>query len=216
MIRSLCSTGLESTYGLYPSLSQLLCLLEVEEAGSFQASYSQSDHTLAFLKDWKERLPLLNSDFQFVEPVLAARCSLLYCLLHNAVAEVKGQSPPPMELRRKVEHLYDALAESLLTRVRFAREAGSYQVCEGALFALKRHLGQLGNYGVSESLHPALPWTLKMEEAKLNWERKDQSLAMALLKTLLTKLSAVSLKQLCYNQHCNSPLIAAVRALPIS
>lgn len=34
VIGSLCSSGLESTYSLYPSLSKLLCLLELEEAGS--------------------------------------------------------------------------------------------------------------------------------------------------------------------------------------
>ena len=34
VIGSLCSSGLESAYSLYPSLSKLLCLLELEEAGS--------------------------------------------------------------------------------------------------------------------------------------------------------------------------------------
>ena len=34
MIGSLCSSGLESAYSHYPSLSKLLCLLELEEAGS--------------------------------------------------------------------------------------------------------------------------------------------------------------------------------------
>ena len=34
VISSLVSSGLESAYSLYPSLSQLLCLLEIEEAGS--------------------------------------------------------------------------------------------------------------------------------------------------------------------------------------
>ena len=34
MIGSLCSSGLESAYSLYLSLSKLLCLLELEEAGS--------------------------------------------------------------------------------------------------------------------------------------------------------------------------------------
>ena len=192
MVSLLC-TGLESTYSLYPLLSQLLCLLEVEEAGALLTSSSPTDQISSLVKDWKDRLPLLNSDFQFVEPVLASRCSLLFCLLQNAASEVKGQSAPPVELRRKVDHLFEALSENLLTRVEFAREAGSYQVCEGALFALNRHVGQLGSYGVAESLHPALPWTLRLEEAKLNWERKDTTLAMALLKSLLAKLTQVSL-----------------------
>lgn len=207
MIQSLCCTGLESTYGLYPSLSRLLSLLEVEEAGFSLHQHLQlanpattnhhggdHDNSLDFIKDWKERLLLLNSDFQFVEPVLATRCSLLYCLLQSAAAEIKGQSPaPPMELRRRVEHLFDALTESLLTRAEFAREAGSFQVCEGALFALKQHVSRLASYAVPESLYPALPWTLKIEEAKLSWERKDTTLAMALLKTLLNKFTMVNI-----------------------
>ena len=204
MIQSLSCTGLESTYGLYPSLGRLLSLLEVEEAGSSLQQHLQQlagnvttlhdDHSnsLDFIKDWKERLPLLNSDFQFVEPVLATRCSLLHCLLQSAAAEVKGHSSaPPTGLRRRVEHLFDALTENLLTRAEFAREAGSFQVCEGALFALKQHVSLLGSYGVPESLCPALPWTLKIEEAKLSWERKDTTLAMALLKTLLNRYNMV-------------------------
>ena len=205
VIQSLSCTGLESTYSLYPSLSRLLSLLEVEEAGSSLHQHLQlanpttthnhvnHDHSLDFIKDWKERLPLLNSDFQFVEPVLATRCSLLYCLLQSAAVEVKGQcSTPPTGVQRRVEHLFDALTESLLMRAKFAREAGSFQACEGALFALKQHVSLLGSYGVPESLYPALPWTLKIEEAKLSWERKDTTLAMALLKTLLNKFTLVS------------------------
>ena len=208
VIQSLSCTGLESTYGLYPSLSRLLSLLEVEEAGFSLHQHLQManptatttplhqhddlDHSLDFIKDWKERLPLLNSDFQFVEPVLATRCSLLYCLLQSAAAEVKGHcAAPPTGLRCRVEHLFDAMTESLLTRAEFAREAGCYQVCEGALFALKQHVSFLGSYGVPESLYPALPWTLKIEEAKLSWERKDTTLAMAQLKTLLNKFTMV-------------------------
>ncbi len=33
VIRALCSSGLESAYGLYPSMSRLLSILELEEAG---------------------------------------------------------------------------------------------------------------------------------------------------------------------------------------
>lgn len=193
MIESLCSTGLESTYALYPALSQLLSLLEVEEAASLLTDHSHLPDQL--FKEWKDRLPLLNSEFQFIEPVLATRCSLLYCLLQNAAAEVKGQVAPHMDLRRRVDHLFEALTESFLTRVDFAREAGAYQVCEGALFALKQHLSQLSGYGVSESLHPALPWTLRLEEAKLNWERGETTLALSLLKALLNKFTMVSVQR---------------------
>ncbi len=33
MVRALCSSGLESVYSLYPSMSKLLSILELEEAG---------------------------------------------------------------------------------------------------------------------------------------------------------------------------------------
>ena len=214
MIQSLSCTGLESTYGLYPPLSHLLSLLEVEEAGSSLQQHLQQlagnataiptrlhddhDHSLDFIKDWKERLPLLNSDFQFVDPVLSTRCSLLHCLLQSAAAEVKGHSStPPTGLRRRVEHLFGALTESLLTRAEFAREAGSFQVCESALFSLKQRVSLLGSYGIPESLYPALPWTLKIEEAKLSWERKDTTQAMTVLKTLLNKFTMVSWNECC-------------------
>ena len=185
---SLCSASLESTYSLYPSLTRLLCLLEVEEAGSLLTNNSPTDQ---LVKNWRERLALLNSDFQFVEPVLAARCALLHSLLHSAAAEVKGQPSPPNEIRRKVVSLYEALSDGLLIRAESAREAGSYQVCEGALFALKRHISQCSDYGVPESLCPALPWTLNLEEAKLSWERGDLTVAMAQLKALLARWSQV-------------------------
>lgn len=109
-----------------------------------------------------------------------------------------------MELRCRVDHLFKALTESLLTRVEVAREAGAYQVCEGALFALKQHVGQLASYGVSESLHSDLPWTVRLEEAKLCWERGDTVLAMTLLKTLLSKLSVVSSCVVCPSSPCDA------------
>lgn len=132
MIRSLCSTGLESTYSLYPSLSKLLSLLELEEASQSTLSNhtpsSSQDMTLEFLKDWTERLPYLDSDFQFIEPVLALRHSVLHCLLQAASKEVKGHREENVTARRKVEGLFGAVRDNLLTQARLAREAGKYQV----------------------------------------------------------------------------------------
>lgn len=133
MIQSLCSTGLESTYDLYPSLSKFLCLLEIEEASTTYSSYHSSSHShstedLSFLKDWQDRLSFLNSDFQFVEPVLAVRCSVLHQLLQVGVAETKAGGNVPIEQTRRVERMFEALHSTLLCHSRQARESANYQV----------------------------------------------------------------------------------------
>ncbi len=132
----LCSSGLESAYSLYPSLSKLLCLLEIEEASAAHCP-STSDHPhalgdLSFLQDWQDRLPHLNSDLMFVEPVLAVRGSVLHSLLQVGSDEIRGVAggvtSAPVEQRRKVERVFTALSETLLTHSRWAREAENYQV----------------------------------------------------------------------------------------
>ena len=131
MIQSLCSAGLESTYDLYPSLSKSLCLLEIEEASAAHALTTEPGHTLtdlAFLQEWQDRLMFLDSDFQFVEPVLAVRGSVLHQLLQVGVAEASEGGSVGTEERRKVEGIFEALKKTLLTHSKRAREAAKYQV----------------------------------------------------------------------------------------
>lgn len=130
-MQSLWSTGLESTYGLYPSLSKLLCLLEIEEASAARAPSPDHTHSLkdlSFLQDWQDRLSHLNSDLQFVEPVLAVRGSVLHHLLQVGLAEVGSGGVRSVEERRGVELVYKALSKTLLTHTRWAREAANFQV----------------------------------------------------------------------------------------
>ena len=127
MTQFLCSTGLESTYSVYPFLSKLLCLVEMEEASKTREAALKEDD-LFFLRDWKERLLLLDNDFQFVEPVLAVRCAVLHSLLQSCASEVKGCVSPPTEMRRKTECLFEALTQTLLTQTRLARDAAKFQV----------------------------------------------------------------------------------------
>ena len=128
MIQPLCCGGLESTYSLYPSLSKLLSLLELEEASTsvLVSPQSSQDAGLGFLDDWAVRLPHLDCDYQFVEPVLAQRHSILHCLLQAAGREGKGRSD--VWTRRRVEGLFGAIRDNLLTQAQLAREAGRYQV----------------------------------------------------------------------------------------
>lgn len=131
VIQSLCSTGLESTYSLYPSLSKFLCLLEIEEASMVHnpTTTADSDHNpLPFLLSWKDRLSHLDSDFQFVEPVLAVRGSVLHRLLQVGANEAKADDMVVLELKRRVEVIFKALSDTLLTHSRWAREAANYQV----------------------------------------------------------------------------------------
>ena len=130
VIQPLCSGGLESTYSLYPSLSKLLSLLELEEASTsvLVSPQSSQDAGLGFLDDWAVRLPHLDCDYQFVEPVLAQRHSILHCLLQAAGREGKGRSD--VWTRRRVEGLFGAIRDNLLTQAQLAREAGRYQVSE--------------------------------------------------------------------------------------
>ena len=122
----LCSAGLESTYSLYPFLSQLLCVLELEEAG---AEVSLPSQDLPFLQDWKQRLPFLDSDFQFVEPILTLRCSVLHCLLSSATSTSEGAGGfPHLSDRRTMESVFAALTDTLLTLSTLAQEASKYQV----------------------------------------------------------------------------------------
>ena len=90
--------------------------------------YSPPAANLTYLSDWKNRLPYMDSDFQFVEPVLTLRSSILHSLLRRTAMECGREASPPVSLRRRVERLFAALTDTLLTQARLAREAGSYQV----------------------------------------------------------------------------------------
>ena len=93
------------------------------------SSISSADPT--FLSDWKKRLPYIkDSDFQFVEPVLALRSSILHSLLRRTAVECAQEASPPIHLRRKMERVFGGLTDTLLTRARLAREAGRYQVSD--------------------------------------------------------------------------------------
>lgn len=85
-----------------------------------------------FLRNWKERLPYMDSDFQFVEPVLALRASVLHGLMCRSVAEVGREAGreagSSLGARRKVEQLFGLLTETLFTQAKLAREAARYQV----------------------------------------------------------------------------------------
>jgi hypothetical protein len=107
-------------------------LLEIEESSVSRAPSPDHTHSLkelSFLQDWEDRLSCLNSDLQFIEPVLAVRGSVLHHLLQVGLAEAgPGGGVAGGEERKKVELVYRALSKTLLTHTRWAREAANFQV----------------------------------------------------------------------------------------
>ena len=65
------------------------------------------------------------------------------------------------------------------------------QVAEGGLFNLKQLQAHRSSYNIPDSLCPSLSWRIQLEEAKVEWERGEGPLAMALLKSLLHKFGQV-------------------------
>ena len=127
-MQSLVFSGLESTYSLYPSFSKLLCLLEVEEASKARGRAHDHTHSLDFLQDWQRRLPHLNADFRFVEPVLALRASILRCLLLVVTTDVNSEGGISVEGQKRMQGVVKALSETLFAQSRCAREAANFQV----------------------------------------------------------------------------------------
>lgn len=74
----------------------------------------------------------MDSDFQFVEPVLALRASVLHGLMCRSAGEVGREAGreagSSLGARRKVEQLFGLLTETLFTQAKLAREAARYQV----------------------------------------------------------------------------------------
>ena len=70
----------------------------------------------------------MNADFQFVEPVLALRASILRCLLQVGLAEFKDEGGTSVEGRKRMEGIVGALSDTLFSQSRWARQADNFQV----------------------------------------------------------------------------------------
>ena len=168
-------------------------------------------------KLWKERLPYMDNDYHFVEPILALRSTILNCLLcrqlqlQTQTLEVQVESCEEMEVergggegrgeeggrgvslasRRRTESLYRALSDTLLLQAQSARKAKRHQVAEGALFTLRHLEGRREEAGVPEVLCSAAAWRRQLEEGELSWQRGERSFAMQKMRALLQRLSTV-------------------------
>uniref|UniRef100_A0A8D2P350 non-specific serine/threonine protein kinase n=1 Tax=Zosterops lateralis melanops TaxID=1220523 RepID=A0A8D2P350_ZOSLA len=176
-VEELCKGSLESVYSLYPTLCRLQLIGELENAGLlFSRSVTTQQLNDVYLK-WQRQSQLLkDSDFHFQEPVMALRTVILEILLEKESENTKR------------ECIKDLLTKHLVELSRLARTAKNTQLPERAMFQIKQH-NPNGN-GVSE-------WQL--EEAQIFWAKKEESLALNILKTMIKKLDAD------WFQVCNDP-----------
>ncbi|XP_075580028.1 serine-protein kinase ATM [Pelecanus crispus] len=167
-VEELCKGSLESVYSLYPTLCRLQLIGELENIGLlFSRSVTTQQLNEIYLK-WQRQSQLLkDSDFRFQEPIMALRTVILEILLEKENDNTKR------------ECIKDILTKHLVELSRLARIAKNTQLPERAMFQIKQY--NPTGYGVSE-------WQL--EEAQVFWAKKEESLALNILKRMIKKLDA--------------------------
>ncbi|XP_030303671.1 serine-protein kinase ATM isoform X2 [Calypte anna] len=167
-VEELCKGSLESVYSLYPTLCRLQLIGELENIGLlFSRSFTTQQLNDTYLK-WQRQSQLLkDSDFRFQEPVMALRTVILEILLERENENTKR------------ECIKDILTKHLVEFSKLARTAKNTQLPERAMFQIKQY-NPVG-HGVSE-------WQL--EEAQVFWAKKEKSLALSILKSMIKKLDA--------------------------
>ena len=188
VISQLCSTGLESAYSLYPALSRLQAVQELEDAAT--STPGERD----FLDRWKRReLVSVDVDFPFIELVLALRLStlknLMTCVAWDAKREGQALS---MGVRRELEGFFVAQVSMLVSEVHLARQTKNFHVAEHALFVLKQLSLQRDQYGIAAGLDCSVDWTREQEGAKLCWARGEKTHAIHQMRSLLKKLEVLT------------------------
>ncbi|NXF07653.1 ATM kinase, partial [Smithornis capensis] len=167
-VEELCKGSLESVYSLYPTLCRLQLIRELENTDLlFSRSVTTQQLKDVYLK-WQRQSQLLkDSDFHFQEPIMALRTVILEILLEKENENTER------------ECIKDILTKHLVELSRLARTAKNTQLPERAMFQIKQHNPE--GHGVSE-------WQL--EEAQVFWAKKEESLALNILKTMIKKLDA--------------------------
>ncbi|XP_060036103.1 serine-protein kinase ATM isoform X1 [Erinaceus europaeus] len=168
-IEELCKGSLESVYSLYPTLSRLQAIGEIENIGELFSRPKITDRQPSELYiKWRKHSQLLkDSDFSFQEPIMALRTVILEILMEKE-----------MENSQK-ECFKDILTKHLVEFSMLARTFKNTQLPERAIFQIKQY--NSASCGVSE-------WQL--EEAQVFWAKEEQSLALNILKQMIKKLDA--------------------------
>ncbi|EHB14073.1 Serine-protein kinase ATM [Heterocephalus glaber] len=167
-VEELCKGSLESVYSLYPALSRLQAIGELENIGElFLRSVTDTQLSEVYVKWQKHSQLLKDSDFSFQEPIMALRTIILEILMEKK-----------MENSQR-ECFKDILTRHLVEFSILARTFKNTQLPERALFQIKQYNSTV--CGISE-------WQL--EEAQVFWAKKEQSLALSILKQMIKKLDA--------------------------
>ncbi|ETE57747.1 Serine-protein kinase ATM, partial [Ophiophagus hannah] len=165
-VEELLKGSLESVYSLLPTLCRLQTIGELEYVGQlFSRSETNSQLHNLHLKWQKQSQLLQDSDFAFQEPIMALRTVILKLLLEKENENAQR------------ECITNILTEHLVELSRLARMANNSQLPERAIYEVKQY--SLTRQGVSE-------W--KLEEAQVFWAKKEESLALSILKDMIKKL----------------------------
>ncbi|XP_045153674.1 serine-protein kinase ATM [Echinops telfairi] len=165
-VEELCKGSLESVYSLYPTLSRLQAIGELENIGElFSRSLAERQLSEVYGKWQKHSQLLKDSDFRFQEPIMALRTVVLELLTEKAMESAQRQC------------FKDILTKHLVQLSTLARTFQNTQLPERAIFQIKQYNST--SCGVSE-------WQL--EEAQVFWAKKEQSLALSILKQMIKKL----------------------------
>ncbi|XP_072019634.1 serine-protein kinase ATM-like [Amphiura filiformis] len=164
-IENLCHVSMESAHSVYPLLSRLQGLADLE---SFAPLILSNQTELSnVLRKWKKQLPIMENDFEFLEPTLALRTVLLQTLLEKSNSNQQTQ-------------VLQGLVGHLQTQAEMARNAKHYQIAERAM----TNLQQLNTPGQQDDENQR--WHI--ESAKIFWCRGEKESAMHIVKSLVDKL----------------------------
>ncbi|XP_074841015.1 serine-protein kinase ATM isoform X2 [Carettochelys insculpta] len=165
-VEELCKGSLESVFSLYPTLCRLQTIGELENIGQlFSRSVTDKQLNDVYLK-WQRQSQLLkDSDFGFQEPIMALRTVVLEILLEKESENSKR------------ECIKDILTKHLVELSKLARTAKNTQLPERAMFQIKQY---------SSAMCVVPEWQL--EEAQVFWAKKEESLALSILKEMIKKL----------------------------
>ncbi|XP_060761720.1 serine-protein kinase ATM [Neoarius graeffei] len=166
VVEELCRGSLEAVSSLYPALRSLQMIEEIQSVKQLFREFSQLD----VFRKWHQHLDLLtDSDFSLVEPILALRSSIQETLL-------KCETDPDRK-----SFLSSTYSSHLMELCRLARAAGNTQLAERALFQMKQQ-------NSVASVSTATSWAWQLEEVQVFWVKKEQELALGLLKQMIDKL----------------------------
>ncbi|XP_047109240.1 serine-protein kinase ATM-like [Schistocerca piceifrons] len=161
VVESLAHASLETSKFLYTVLSQLRALQEMEDF--FEViSENDSKNVDHLLKKWNQQNLIQYNDFDNVEPILTQRIVML------KTSARKGLVNP---------YFQKVIVNLSLDIAALARTEKHFQVAAHYVQSLS----------AMSSLPPETAVNLKIEEARLLWDRDDKELALCILKGLLSK-----------------------------